>query len=179
MLFRSPVSGAPGAVLLYALLAVLLWPTGRAGPFEAARPFGARPARLLWLALWGSLAFFAVQGASGVRAMMSGMASGEPGWLASVDRHAATLVAGHGGAVTAGLAIVLGGIALGIFLPARGARAIVLLAAVVALVIWVVGENFGGMSIGSATDPNSGPLLVLLAAAYWPAARSAAGVRPA
>ena len=78
--------------------------------------------------------------------MMSGMATGEPGWLAAVDRHAATLVAGHGGTVTAVLAIVLGGIALGIFRPARGARAAVLLAAVVAVAIWVVGENFGGMS---------------------------------
>ncbi len=174
----DPLSGAPGAVIIYALLAVLLWPTDRAGPFEAARPFGAGPARLLWLALWGSLAFFAVQGASGVRAMMSGMATGEPGWLAAVDRHAATLVAGHGGTVTAVLAIVLGGIALGIFLPDPRARAAVLLAAVVAVAIWVVGENFGGMSAGSATDPNSGLVLALLAAAYWPARRSAAGVMP-
>jgi hypothetical protein len=38
-----------------------------------------------------------------------------------------------------------------------------------ALTIWVVGENFGAIFAGSATDPNSGPLLVLLAAAYWPA----------
>src|SRR6201996_8579075 len=38
----DPVTGAPGAVILYALLAVLLWPPGRDGPFEAARPFGAR-----------------------------------------------------------------------------------------------------------------------------------------
>jgi hypothetical protein len=172
----DPVSGAPGAVIIYALLAVLLWPTDRAGPFEAARPFGTGPARLLWLALWGSLAFFTVPGASGVRAMMSGMATGEPGWLAAVDRHAATLVAGHGGAVTAVLASVLGVIALGIYLPPRGARAAVLLAAVVAAAIWVVGENFGGVFAGSATDPNSGLLLVLLAAAYWPARRSAAGV---
>jgi hypothetical protein len=106
------------------------------------------------------------------------MATGEPGWLAALDRHAATLVAGHGGAVTAGLAIALGGIALGIFLPPRGARAAVLLAAVLAAAIWVIGENFGGMSAGAATDPNSGPLLVLLAAAYWPGPRSAVGVKP-
>ena len=115
-------------------------------------------------------------GASGVRAMMSGMATGEPGWLAAVDRHTATLLAGHGGTVTAVLAIVLGGIALDIFLPPRGARVAVLLAAAVAAVIWVVGENFGGMSAGSATDPNSGPILMLLAAAYWPARRISAGV---
>jgi hypothetical protein len=173
----DPVSGAPGAVIIYALLAVLLWPTDRAGPFEAARPLGAGPARLLWLALWGSLAFFAVQGASGVRAMMSGMAAGEPGWLASLDRGTASLLAGRGTGVSVVLAVVFGVIAVGIFLPARGARTLVLLACVVALLVWVVGENFGGIFAGSATDPNSGLLLVLLAAAYWPGRVAAKGVR--
>ncbi len=172
----DPVSGAPGAVIIYALLAVLLWPTDRAGPFEAARPLGAGPARLLWLALWGSLAFFAVQGASGVRAMMSGMAAGEPGWLASLDRGTASLLADRGTGVSVVLAVVFGVIAVGIFLPARGARAVVLLASVVALLVWVVGENFGGIFAGSATDPNSGLLLVLLAAAYWPGRVAAKGV---
>jgi hypothetical protein len=43
----SPVDGAPGAVLLYALLAVLLWPADRdpAAPFVAARAVGAPPER--------------------------------------------------------------------------------------------------------------------------------------
>jgi hypothetical protein len=35
-------------------------------------------------------------------------------------------------------------------------------------VIWVVAEGFGGILAGGGTDPNSGPLLVLLALAYWP-----------
>ena len=30
---------------------------------------------------------------------------------------------------------------------------------------------FGGILTGSGTDPNTGPLLMLLAAAYWPATR--------
>ena len=37
-----------------------------------------------------------------------------------------------------------------------------------AAVLWVVGEDFGQIFTGAATDPNSGPLLVLLALAYWP-----------
>jgi hypothetical protein len=49
------------------------------------------------------------------------------------------------------------------------ARASLLLAIVVTLVIWVVTEAFGGILAGGATDPNSGPPLVLLALAYWPA----------
>ena len=43
---------------------------------------------------------------------------------------------------------------------------------VLALVIWVFGENFGGLLTGQATDPNTGPLLILLAAAYWPLRRA-------
>ena len=37
-----------------------------------------------------------------------------------------------------------------------------------ALAIWVIGENFGGILTGQATDPNTGPLLVLVTLAYWP-----------
>ena len=54
----SPVNGAPGAVILYALLAVLLWPaaTDCAAPFVAGQAIGGPAARVLWLILWGSLA---------------------------------------------------------------------------------------------------------------------------
>jgi hypothetical protein len=52
---------------------------------------------------------------------------------------------------------------------------------VVAAVIWVFGEAFGAILAGGATDPNSGPLLALLALTYWPAraASSATVTSPA
>ena len=172
----DPMMGGPGAVVIYALLAVLLWPTDRDGPFEAARPLGATPARLLWLLLWGSLAWFAIGPAANrtpqaMHDMIAGMASGEPGWLASLDRNAANLVAGQGATVAVILAVVLGLVAVGVFLPAPAARGTLALAVVAAAFIWVVGENFGAILAGAGTDPNTGPLLVLLAAAYWPATR--------
>jgi hypothetical protein len=173
----NPATGAPGAVIIYALLALLLWPVGadatdRDGLFAAARPVGALPARLLWLALWGSLAWFAVlvvnRTPQGLHTMVAGMAAGEPGWVAWLDRGAASLLAGRGALVSAVLALLLATIAAGIFLPPPWARAVVLLAAAVAMAIWIVGENFGMIFAGSATDPNSGLPLLLLAAAYWP-----------
>jgi len=51
----------------------------------------------------------------------------------------------------------------------RAAAAALVLALVVAVVIWVAAEALGGILASGATDPNSGPLLVLLALAYWPA----------
>jgi hypothetical protein len=178
----SPVNGAPGAVIIYALLAVLLWPADRASSssaasagssFVAARPIGPQLARLLWLTLWGSLAYFAVQSANrtpqGLHDMITTMSSGEPGWLVSVDRNAASLLAGQGGTASVILAIVLGVIAASTFLPVPAARAGLVLAVVTAAAIWVVGEALGGLFTGTGTDPNSGPLLALLAIAYWPA----------
>ena len=91
----SPLNGAPGAVIIYALLAVLLWPADReaAAPFTAARAVGAPVARALWLVLWLSLAYFALTPANrapqALSGMIAGMESGEPGWLSGVDRGAA------------------------------------------------------------------------------------------
>jgi hypothetical protein len=41
-------------------------------------------------------------------------------------------------------------------------------AAVLAVVIGVAGQDLGGILTGSGTDPESGPLLILLVLAYWP-----------
>jgi hypothetical protein len=181
----SPVNGAPGAVIIYALLAVLLWPTDRAGkpaPFTAARATGAPVARALWLVLWLSLAYFALLPGNRVpqalNGMIAGMESGEPGWLAALDRGAASLVSHQGLAASIVLAIALVIIAAGVYLPPPPARATLILALAVAAVIWVFGEAFGAILAGWATDPNSGLLLILLALAYWPA-RTAVRAAPA
>ncbi|HVT67298.1 MAG TPA: hypothetical protein VHF26_06090 [Trebonia sp.] len=170
----SPLNGAPGAVIIYALLAVLLWPADREvpAPFTAARAVGAHVARGLWLVLWLSLAYFALTPANrapqAVSGMISGMESGNPGWLAALDRGAASLVSGQGLAASVVLAAALVLIAAGVYLPAPAAQGTLVLAMVVALVIWVFGEAFGAIMTGGATDPNSGPLLVVLALSYWP-----------
>jgi len=170
----SPLNGAPGAVIIYALMAVLLWPADRdaSARFVAARAVGAHVARALWLVLWLSLAYFALTPANrapqAVSGMIAGMDNGEPGWLSAIERGGASLVANQGLAAPVVLAVALAVIAVGVYLPRPFARATLVLAIVVALVIWVVAEAFGGILAGGGTDPNSGPLLVLLALAYWP-----------
>jgi hypothetical protein len=72
----DPLNGAPGAVILYALLAVLLWPADRPGkpaPFIAARAVGAPMARALWLVLWLSFGYFALLPANRAPQAISGM----------------------------------------------------------------------------------------------------------
>ena len=180
----SPLTGAPGAVLLYALLALLAWPA-RAGDREHASvadgsPLGVRWSRILWLALWGSSACLILQPQSrapgALRASIAALAAGEPRWIAALDQSAAA-AAGRGGAlipVLLAAAFAVTGVA--IFVPAA-VRPAVTLSIILAMIIWVTGENFGGILTGRATDPNTGPLLVLLALAFWPrpGLKSAAG----
>jgi hypothetical protein len=55
-----------------------------------------------------------------------------------------------------------------VFLPTSAARVTLVVAVVLAALIWVFGEALGAIFTGTGTDPNSGPLLALLALAYWP-----------
>jgi hypothetical protein len=100
------------------------------------------------------------------------MASGQPGWLSSVDNHLGAFLTSHGPATAVILAIVLALVAVSVCLPRPAARAGVVLAIVTAAFIWIA-EGLGGMLTGGGTDPNSGPLLALVAVAYWPLASSA------
>ena len=175
----GPVNGAPGAVIIYALLAVLLWPArpGRPAPFVAGRAVGARAARLLWLVLWASLAYLALQPAArapqGLSSTISGMSAGEPRWLASVDSSLGGLLSHRGLAASVVLAAILAIIAVGVYLPPPAIRVVLILAVIVAAALWVA-EGLGEVFTGTGTDPNTGPLLALLAVAYWPAGRVAA-----
>ena len=46
-----------------------------------------------------------------------------------------------------------------------------MLALVLAAFLWLA-QGLGGVFTGGSTDPNSGPLLILLALAYWPATQA-------
>ena len=168
----SPVNGAPGAVILYALLAVLLWPadTDPGAPFVAGRAVGRRPAQALWLVLWGSLAFFSLTPASrapqAISGTISAMAAGEPSWLAWIDSHAASALAHQGLAASIVLAAAFGIIAAGIY---ASARSVIIVALVMTVALWLA-QGLGGIFTGMGTDVESAPLLALLALAYWPSA---------
>jgi hypothetical protein len=175
----SPLTGAPGAALLYALLAVLLWPApedvAATGSAVVRRPIGTAPAAALWVALWGSLAFLSLspanRAADGLSRRVADAAAMAPGWVGRLDRSVAGVLAGHGLEAAVVLAVLFSLVALAALVPPAIARPLLVLTMGAALAIWIVGQSFGGVMMGQGTDPNSGPLLVLLAAAYWPARR--------
>jgi hypothetical protein len=139
---------------------------------------GRRPARALWLAVWGSLAVFAVLPASrapqAISGMISGIAPGEPAWLAWVDSRAASALSHQGLLASLVLAAALALVAAGVYLPSRFARAAVILALATAVALWLA-QGLGGIFTGSGTDPNSAPLLALLAMSFWPSGATSVG----
>ena len=168
----TPFGGGPGAVLFYALLAVLLWPSqGSDLPFVAARTVGVMAAKAIWAVVWGVLALLAVVGSGRSPQALHDLVAaytGQPGWLAHIDRATASMFLHHGTTAAILLAVVCAVVAVGVFLPSRFTKVTLVLGIVTFVFIWVATENFGGILAGGATDPNSGPLVIILALTYWP-----------
>jgi hypothetical protein len=121
-----------------------------------------------WAILWiggGLLQLLPDQRGTAALRDQIGSTNGVPGWLASLH-HGAGAVLSHGGnvpfiALVAVMALVgLAGLA---GRPWRMAAAVV--GAVAATAFWVLGQNIGQLYSGQATDPNTGPIIVLMAVA--------------
>jgi hypothetical protein len=173
----SPLTGLPGAVVLYALIAIAAWPTRSAAheptSVAAAGPLGATGASVAWLALWGSFAHYLLLPANrapdAIMRIFSA-ADGQPKWVAATMTLFARAAEHQGVQISVVLAVACAGVALGVF-SRRARRPAVVIAAGLGLLFWIA-EGFGGIFTGQGTDPNTGPLLILLAACYWPARAS-------
>ena len=157
----SLLTGAPGAALLYAVIAVLLCPM-RPGRAQARVALGA------WAAVWfGSalLEFGATNHTATVpAAQIRNTAAGQWRLMRIANDAVARLVAGDGAAFAVVLGLVGAAIGLGVLYP-RARRAALIAGAAVGALAGVVGQDLGLIFSGQATDPGSGPLLVLMALA--------------
>lgn len=160
----NPLAGAPGAAILYLLVGLLAWPGEQPGGL-----LGVRGARLMWGGLWLVMSWMwlgaAGAGPGSVGQSLRGAPSGI-GALTSIQAWLAAGAAGHGALIAISLAAVSAAIGLAVAWN-RHARPFLALSITLALAFWAVGQGFGGLFAGGATDPNSGPLLVLLACAMY------------
>jgi hypothetical protein len=164
----SPLMGAPGAVLVYGLIGLLVWPRdaedGR--PVAAGGLLGDHGGRIVWSLLWLEAAVLWMlnvdRSKGAIHEQITGMASAAPHWLATAQSSVAKASQGQGVRIATLLALASVLIALGVWTRWRpGALAV---GAVLSLAYWVLGQNLGGpFWAGQATDVNTGPLLVLLA----------------
>jgi hypothetical protein len=169
----TTLGGGPGGVLFYALLAVLLWPSpGSDRPFVAARTVGVKAAKAIWAVMWALLALFSVVGSGrspqALHDLVADLNVGQPGWLMRINRSSEALFLHHGTTVAILLAAVCLVIAAGVFLPPQFTQLTVVVAVVVFAVIGVAVQDVGGILAGGMTDPNSAPLVILIALIYWP-----------
>ena len=169
----SPLTGLPG-VVLYALIAALLWPKSRPAGRRwlspaTSGPLGSVLPKALWLTLWGSFAYFLVlpenRAPDGVSQAFA-FTVGQPGWLTSIMNDLSRLTSARGTEISAALAVLCVLVVWGVF-TAPTLRPALLAAMGLGLLFWLA-QGLGGILTGQGTDPNTGPLLVLLAACYWP-----------
>ena len=164
MTMASPLTGAPGAVLLYALIGLIVWPGPRPGGL-----LGVRGARIAWAALWLVMAWLWLEAPSSnanaiseaIKAAPSGMS-----WLSSLQEWVAKGIHGHG--LPIALVLALASAAIAVTVAANWhAKPFLSLAIVLSLAYWVLGQGFGGIFEGGATDPNAGLPFAVLACALW------------
>jgi hypothetical protein len=165
----NPLTGAPGAALLYLIAGLMAWPEGivpRLGMRgQQLGLLGLRGARGVFAVLWAGFAVLwllpANDSAGAVHDAISSVPTGT-GWLTSLVNDAASATAGNGTVIALALAAISGMIA---FAVARDwhMRAFLWISIAIAALFWVFGQGFGGVFTGQATDVNTGPLLILLA----------------
>jgi len=166
MLFANaanPLTGAPGAVLLYAVIGLIVWPNNRPGGL-----LGALGARIAWAVLWVVMAWLwllAPNSSAGathdaISAAPSGMS-----WLNHVLSNAARITEGNGFLIALVLAAASLAIGLAVGLSWEP-RTFLWLAIYLSAIFWIL-QGFGGIFTGSATDPNAGLLFIVLACAMF------------
>jgi len=159
--------GAPGAALIYIVLAIAAWPE-RVPSGHNGRHWQRPPHWLLraWALLCVGFAVLDVLppnvSARAVSTQLTTNASMAPSWLAAADHWFATWVhaAGSMGVVAmAGLEIAVGVVALNHHVLIRKVGLSVGIG--IAGIYWAIGQSFGQLFSGQATDPNTGPLLIV------------------
>jgi hypothetical protein len=168
MLFAStasPLTGAPGAILLYGLIGMIVWPNNRPGGL-----LSVLAARIAWASVWIVMGYLWLLPANNSANATSDAISAAPSgmnWLTHLMAHASDVTKSNGllvALILAALSFAIG-IAVGIDWQSR---TFLWLAIYLNVIYWVIGQGFGGIATGTATDPNAGPLFVLLACAMFP-----------
>jgi hypothetical protein len=178
----SALTGAPGSVFMYAALGLLAWPTGREPDDDAVGVASSAAARgvggpatplMVWAGYWSLAAvlFLLPQNrtTTSLSSAITGMAAGLPSWYAHFLHGFGSSLSSTGteGAwALAAVSLVIG------FGPLLGRRPGIFLAAgaVLSVAMWVAGQGLiGDIFTGSGTDPNTGPIVVILAMAMTPA----------
>jgi hypothetical protein len=174
------LTGAPGAVLLYPILALAAYPRGDKGDNGEESLLSRLQLRWIFAAFWFLAALLQLQ----------------PYWWQSgqISQAIGGLVGGGGldgivvdpalqgiSTITANIEIPLNIVLIVVFLALgiglivakpRQLRPVLIASIVVSVIIWYFAQGLGQLFSGGATDFNSGLLLIVFALATWPTANA-------
>jgi len=186
------IMGAPGAAILYVILALAIIRSGKSRINSS--DFPDYWLVFVWLLIWVGFGIIQLLAKSdslnNIRLMIASNANGAPSYIRSIDLHASAILAsfvrtsgGHvltnssmmsmtrqvrGSLTNRGywfivvLSFVQVLVGLGVLAKHRLRHIAVYVGIVVALIFWVVGQNFGQYYSGFATDLNTAPLIIVL-----------------
>jgi hypothetical protein len=174
----SALTGAPGAVLLYALLALVVYPLSPTADPDEGGILSRRQLRWSLAIFWIFMAALqaqpywwqsgqisqAVSGMIGQGGLDSALVDPLLQWISNVTSSSE---------IPLNSALIVVFLALGaglLFIDNKHIRPVLVVSIVVSLVIWCGAEAFGMILTGMATDFNSGLLIVVMALACWPLA---------
>ena len=202
----SALTGAPGSVLMYGLLGLMAWPRSRTrsrsprhgrghddepetdadlvgvASSAAAQGIGRSVTPLaVWAGYWSLAAVLFLlpdnRTSTSVHSAIAGMVPSQPGWYGHVLTNISNQFTSTGTQwawILAAASLVVGLAPLVV----RRAGPWLFAGAVFAFVMWMSGQGlFGNVFSGSDTDPNTGLIVILLAAAMVPAVVAAPGAR--
>lgn len=181
----SALSGAPGSVLFYALFAIALWPRSAAGSDKTesnSEPQQQRTLLSRGALRWFLAGFWLLAGllqlqpfwwqSEQISQSIASMTS--PGTLSGVIidptlRWLMTITSGIEGPLNLALIVVFVALGIGIALAkTEHIRPWLVASIVVSLILWWFAQSLGMILTGMSTDPNSAPMVILLAIACWP-----------
>jgi len=182
----SALTGAPGSALVYGLIGLMAWPRP---PRRFAVDWSDRPSGVatsaaaqgigrtitplaVWAGYWTLAAVLFLlpdnRSRTSTQSAIAGMAQTVPGWYAHFLTSVANLFSTSGTQTAWILAAVSVTIGLGP-LFARRPGWFLAAGALLSFLMWIAGQGLvGNVFSGSDTDPNTGPLVMLLAAAMVP-----------
>ena len=156
-------TGAPGAALLYAVVAGLAWPSRERGGDD-------RPSWLalpVWCTLWLlGAGLQLVNGNNSPSSVTMGLRDAQslaPGWIGEIDQYLVGLrLPNWTGAGVIALYVL---VAIWALMPGWTRQTSLAIGILLALTSWFLFQGLGDLTSGRSTDPNSGPLIILLALA--------------
>lgn len=151
------LTGAPGAVVIYALLGVVIWPS----KYQTSDGWSERGRRFAQLSVAALFLLGCVLHLQSTYLTPTGLSS-------AVVVSFVGAVIGHEGAVVSVILAVIELVIAVLFVFRIRLRSTVWTALVLAFVFWWLGQSFGQVFDPLSTDFNSGIVMMILAAAAYP-----------